>query len=159
MTHTPRGYCIEDLEEGMSATYGKTITEADVVLFAGISGDDNPIHIDEEYARDTIFKGRVVHGMFLAGLISCVVGTRLPGPGAIYMGQTLKFLAPVRIGDTVRVVATVTDVNREKRRVKLLSRCMVGETVVAEGEGMLMVESREQINASASMAATGATAA
>ena len=159
MTHTPRGYCIEDLEEGLSATYGKTITEADVVLFAGISGDDNPIHIDEEYARDTIFKGRVVHGMFLAGLISCVVGTRLPGPGAIYMGQTLKFLAPVRIGDTVRVVATVTDVNREKRRVKLLSRCMVGETVVAEGEGMLMVESREQINASASMAATGATAA
>ena len=154
MTHTPRGYCIEDLEEGMSATYGKTITEADVVLFAGISGDDNPIHIDEEYAQGTRFKGRVVHGMFLAGLISCVVGTRLPGPGAIYMGQTLKFLAPVRIGDTVRVVATIIDVNREKRRVKLASRCMVGEKLVAEGDGMLMVESREESNAIAGLTAS-----
>lgn len=144
MTHTPRGYCIEDLEVGMSATYGKTITEADVVLFAGISGDDNPIHIDEEYASGTRFKGRVVHGMFLAGLISCVVGTRLPGPGAIYMGQTLKFRSPVRIGETVRVVATVSAVDRERRRVKLEARCMVGERLVAEGEGELLVESRQQ---------------
>ncbi len=152
MNHTPRGYCIEDLEEGMSATYGKTITEADVVLFAGISGDDNPIHVDEEYAKGTRFEGRVVHGMFLAGLISCVVGTRLPGPGAIYMGQTLKFRSPVRIGETVRVLATVIDVNREKRRVKLETRCMVGERLVADGEGMLLVESREQINTTAVVA-------
>ncbi len=152
MNHTPRGYCIEDLEEGMSATYGKTITEADVVLFAGISGDDNPIHVDEEYAQGTRFAGRVVHGMFLAGLISCVVGTRLPGPGAIYMGQTLKFRSPVRIGETVRVLATVIDVNREKRRVKLETRCMVGERLVADGEGMLLVESREQINTTAVVA-------
>lgn len=152
MKHTPRGYCIEDLEEGMSATYGKTITEADVVLFAGISGDDNPIHVDEEYAQGTRFEGRVVHGMFLAGLISCVVGTRLPGPGAIYMGQTLKFRSPVRIGETVRVLATVIDVDREKRRVKLDTRCVVGERLVADGEGMLLVESREQLKTTAVVA-------
>lgn len=143
MTHTPRGYCIEDLEVGMSATYGKTITETDVVLFAGITGDDNPIHIDEEYAQGTRFKGRVVHGMLLAGLISCVAGTRLPGPGAIYAGQTLQFRSPVRIGETVRVVATVSDVDRERRRIKLETRCLVGDRLVAEGEGLFLVESRE----------------
>ena len=152
MNHTPRGYCIEDLGEGMSATYGKTITEADVVLFAGISGDDNPIHVDEEYAQGTRFEGRVVHGMFLAGLISCVVGTRLPGPGAIYMGQTLRFRSPVRIGETVRVLATVVDVDREKRRVRLDTRCVVGERLVADGEGMLLVESREKLNTTAVVA-------
>lgn len=146
MTHTPRGYCIEDLEVGISATYGKTITETDIVLFAGITGDDNPIHIDEEYAQETRFKGRVAHGMLLAGLISCVAGTRLPGPGAIYMGQTLKFLSPVRIGETVRVVATVTDVDRKKRQIKLDTRCLVGDRLVAEGEGLFLVETREQVN-------------
>jgi len=144
MTHTPRGYCIEDLEIGMSASYGKTITEADVILYAGISGDDNPIHIDEEYARGTRFQGRVVHGMLLAGLISCVAGTRLPGPGAIYMGQTLRFCSPVRIGETVRVMATVTGVDRERRRVALATRCLVGDRLVADGEGLFLVEFRAQ---------------
>jgi 3-hydroxybutyryl-CoA dehydratase len=142
MSNDFHGYYIEDISEGMSASYAKTITEADVVLFAGISGDDNPIHINEEFAAETIFKGRIVHGMFCAGLISTVVGTRLPGPGCIYVEQTLKFKAPVRIGDTVNVTATVTKVDAERRRLYLDTVCTVkGKTVVA-GVATMMVDRR-----------------
>lgn len=136
------GYYLEDLEVGMSDSYAKTITDADVVLFAGISGDNNPIHINDEYAKTTPFKQRIVHGMFSAALISAVLGTRLPGPGAIYVDQQLKFKAPVHIGDTVVATATVVEINEERRRVKLETICRVGDKVVAEGVATNMVDRR-----------------
>ena len=141
------GYYLEDLEVGMSASYAKTVTEADVVLFAGISGDDNPVHINEEFAAQTMFKGRIVHGMFSAALISCVAGTRLPGPGAIYIDQQLKFKAPVRIGDTVTATATITEINQEKRRIKMATVCTIKDKVVVDGEATFMVDSRQSLPA------------
>jgi len=142
MSENLHGYYIEDLSVGMSASYAKTVTEADVILFAGISGDDNPIHINEEFAAETLFKGRIVHGMFLAGLISTVLGTRLPGPGCIYVSQQLKFKAPVRIGDTVTATVTIKEVNAEKRRVILETVCTVKGKMVLDGESLMMVDSR-----------------
>lgn len=137
------GYYLEDLEAGMSASYAKTITDADVVLFAGLSGDNNPIHINDEYAKTTPFKQRIVHGMFSAALISTVAGTRLPGPGAIYVDQQLKFKAPVHIGDTATATLTVTDIDERRRRVKCRTDVHVGDTLVATGEGTFMVDRRE----------------
>lgn len=134
------GYYLEDLEVGMSDSYAKTVTEADVVMFAGISGDNNPVHINAEYAAQTMFGQRIVHGMFSAALISAVLGTRLPGPGAIYIDQNLKFKAPVHIGDTVTATATVVEINQERRRVKLETVVKVGDTVVAEGVATNMVD-------------------
>jgi len=136
------GYYLEDLEVGMSDSYAKTITEADVVMFAGISGDNNPVHINAEYAEQTMFGQRIVHGMFSAALISAVLGTRLPGPGAIYVDQSLKFKAPVHIGDTVTATATVVEINAERRRVKLETVVRVGDKVVAEGLATNMVDRR-----------------
>jgi len=136
------GYYLEDLEVGMSDSYAKTITEADVVMFAGISGDNNPVHINAEYAAQTMFGQRIVHGMFSAALISAVLGTRLPGPGAIYVDQQLKFKAPVHIGDTVTATATVVEINQERRRVKLETVVKVGDKVVAEGIATNMVDRR-----------------
>src|SRR5262245_52929611 len=102
------GLFFEDLSVGLTAVYGRTITDADIVLFSGISGDTNPVHLDQEFASHTMFSGRIAHGMLTAAFISTVIGTRLPGPGAIYVGQTLRFKAPVRVGDTVSARATVT---------------------------------------------------
>ncbi len=136
------GHCIEDLSVGMTASFAKTVTEADIVLFAGISGDTNPVHLNQEYASSTMFQGRIAHGMLSVSFISAVLGTKLPGPGAIYMGQTLRFKAPVRAGDTVTARATVTEVIPEKRRVVVRTVCTVGETVVIEGEATLMVPTR-----------------
>ncbi|HRJ60877.1 MAG TPA: MaoC family dehydratase [Azospirillaceae bacterium] len=136
------GHYVEDLSVGMSASFAKTVSEADVVLFAGVSGDTNPVHINEEFAKNTMFKTRIAHGMLSAGFISAVLGTKLPGQGAIYMSQSLKFKAPVRIGDTVKATATVAEVIAEKKRVVMKTVCTVGETVVLEGEAMLMVPSR-----------------
>ncbi|KAA0676717.1 MaoC family dehydratase [Roseomonas genomospecies 6] len=136
------GHCIEDLSVGMTASFAKTVTEADIVLFAGISGDTNPVHLNQEYASGTMFQGRIAHGMLSVSFISAVLGTKLPGPGAIYMGQTLRFKAPVRAGDTVTARATVTEVIPEKRRVIVRTVCTVGETVVIEGEATLMVPTR-----------------
>ncbi|RFA28591.1 acyl dehydratase [Alkalilimnicola ehrlichii] len=136
------GYYLEDLEVGMSASYAKTISEADVVLFAGISGDDNPVHLNVEYAKTTPFKERIVHGMFSAALISAVLGTRLPGPGAIYVDQQIRFKAPVHIGDTLVAKATVVEIDQDRRRVKLETVCRVGDTVVAEGYATNMVDRR-----------------
>lgn len=138
------GYYIEDLKAGMSASYGKTVGEADIVLFAGVSGDTNPVHLDEDYAKATMFKTRIAHGMLSAGFISTVLGTKLPGPGAIYMSQNLKFKAPVKIGDTVLATCTVTEVIAEKKRAVLSTICKVGDTVVIEGEAMVMVPSRSK---------------
>ncbi len=136
------GYYLEDLEVGMSASVAKTVTESDVYTFAGITGDNNPVHINAEYAATTQFEQRIVHGMFSAGLISAVLGTRLPGPGAIYIDQTLKFRAPVFIGDTVTATATVESIDSRRRRVKLKTVCTVGDKVVAQGEATNMVDSR-----------------
>ena len=136
------GYFLEDLAVGMTAVYAKTVTEADIVLYAGVSGDTNPVHINQEYAIETQFKGRIAHGMLTAGLISTVLGTKLPGPGCIYMSQNLKFRAPVRIGDTVHARATITEIIMEKRRVIIKTVCSVGDTVVIDGEAMLLVPTR-----------------
>jgi 3-hydroxybutyryl-CoA dehydratase len=136
------GYFLEDLVVGMTAEYARTVTEADVVLFAGISGDNNPVHMNEVYAASTIFKGRIVHGMWSAGLISAALANKLPGPGTVYIGQNLKFRAPVRIGDTVTAMLTVSEIIPEKKRVTLKTVCTVGDTVVIDGEAIVMVPSR-----------------
>lgn len=132
----------EDLEIGQSAEYAKTVTEADILMFVGVSGDDNPVHINAEYAETTFFKTRIAHGMLSAGFISTVLGTRLPGPGTIYLGQNLKFKAPVRIGDTVTAKATVTALDPAKKRVTLSTVCTVKDTVVIEGEATVLAPSR-----------------
>lgn len=136
------GYYLEDLAVGQSASYAKTVTEADIVLFAGVSGDTNPMHLNQEFAAKTPFKGRIAHGMLSAGFISTVLGTKLPGAGAIYLSQSLKFKAPVRPGDTVLAKATVTALLPEKRRVTLSTVCTVGDVVVIDGEAVVMVPSR-----------------
>ncbi len=137
------GYYLEDLEVGMSSSFAKTVSESDVYTFAGVTGDNNPVHINEEFAATTPFKQRIVHGMFSAGLISAVLGTQLPGPGAIYIDQSLKFKAPVHIGDTLTATASVEEINTERRRVKLKTVCTVKDKVVAEGFATVMVDSRQ----------------
>jgi 3-hydroxybutyryl-CoA dehydratase len=136
------GFFLEDLELGMTAVFGKTITEADILMFAGVSGDTNPLHLNEAYARGTMFEGRIVHGMLTSSLISTVIGTRLPGPGCVYISQSLKFLAPVRIGDTVEARATVVALQPDKRRVTLETVCTVGDREVLRGEALIMVPQR-----------------
>lgn len=131
---------LDDLTPGRSAHFSKTITESDVVLFAGITGDLNPVHVDEVAARASRFEGRVAHGMLTASLISTVLGMKLPGPGAVYLGQTLRFTAPVRIGDTVTATATVASVDRERRRVRLETICTnQADEVVVKGEAEVLV--------------------
>jgi 3-hydroxybutyryl-CoA dehydratase len=112
------GYNFEDLKVGMSATFAKTITESDVVLFAGASGDNNAMHINEEFAQTTQFKGRIAHGMLTASVISAAIAGRLPGPGTVYLGQNLRFKAPVRPGETVHATVTVKELMPEKRRCR-----------------------------------------
>ncbi len=137
------GYDIEDLKAGMCASFAKTITEADIVLFAGASGDNNAMHINEEFARGTDFKGRIAHGMLTASVISAAIAGRLPGPGTVYLGQTLRFKAPVRPGDTVHATVTVKELIPAKRRVSLETICRVGDRIVIEGEALVMPTSRE----------------
>ncbi len=136
------GYFFEDLKIGMKATVSRTITETDLRNFSGVSGDTNPMHLNEEFARQTPFKHCIVHGMLTASLISAVIGTKLPGPGCIYMGQTLKFTAPVRVGDTVYATATVARLLPEKKHVILNTVCTVGNATVIEGEAMIKVSSK-----------------
>jgi len=136
------GHYLEDLEVGMTALYAKTVSEADIVLFAGISGDINPVHLNHEFANETMFEGPIAHGVLTASFISTVVGTKLPGPGCIYVTQTLTFRAPVRAGDTVQARATIAKIDPEKRRVTLDTVCSVGETVVLDGEAVVMVPRR-----------------
>ena len=131
------GYAFEDLRVGMSATFGKTITDADIVMFAGVSGDNNAIHIDEEFAAGTFFQGRIAHGMLSASVISAAIANKLPGPGSVYMSQNLRFKAPVRAGDTVRAAITVKELFPEKRRVLLGTDCTVRGEVVIEGEALV----------------------
>jgi 3-hydroxybutyryl-CoA dehydratase len=139
---TATGYFIEDLKPGVSASFEKTVTEADIEMFAKVSGDTNPVHLDQAFAEKTPFKTRIAHGMLSAGFISAVLGTKMPGPGAIYMSQNLRFKAPVKIGDKVTATCTVTEIVAEKRRAVLSTVCKVGDTTVIEGEAMVMVPSR-----------------
>lgn len=132
----------EDLELGMTASVSRTVSEADILMFAGVSGDTNPVHLDQEFAASTMFGGRIAHGMLSAGLISAVFGTRLPGPGSIYLSQTLKFKAPVKIGDTVVARVTVKELKTEKRRAVFSTVCSVGTTVVLDGEAELLIPAR-----------------
>jgi len=133
---------IEDLSIGQSVETSNTITQKDIEKFADLSGDHNPVHLDEAYAAGTQFKSIIAHGMLSASFISGILGTSLPGTGAIIMGMTLKFLAPVHPGDTVRTVVTVKEVIAEKRRVICQTACYVGATQVIEGEAMLQVPAR-----------------
>ena len=136
------GYFFEDLSLGQSASFAKTITEADILLFAAVSGDTNPVHINAEAAAASMFKERIAHGMLSASLISTVLGTRLPGAGTIYLGQTLKFKAPVKIGQTVTATVVVTALDAAKKRVTLSTICTVQGKAVIEGEATVMVQSR-----------------
>lgn len=129
-----------ELEVDMSARLSRTVTETDVVLFAGITGDFNPVHIDEEAAKASRFGGRIAHGMLTAGHVSAVLATRLPGPGSIYLEQSLRFTRPVRIGDTVTSTVTITEIDEARRRVRLRTTCTLQDgTVVLEGEARLLV--------------------
>jgi 3-hydroxybutyryl-CoA dehydratase len=136
------GYDIEDLSIGMSATFSKTITEADIVLFAGVSGDNNALHINQEYAETTAFAGRIAHGMLTASVISAAVANKLPGPGAIYMSQNLMFRAPVRPGDTVHATVTVRQIIAGRNHVTLQTTCTVNGSAVIEGEALVKVGAR-----------------
>lgn len=138
------GYYFEDLTEGMTDVYGKTITDADIVLFAGISGDINPVHLNHEFAAETMFEGRIAHGMLTASLISTVIGTRLPGPGCIYVSQTLKFKAPVKAGDTVLARATIKKLVPEKRFAEIETVCTVKGRPVLVGEATVMVPGKKK---------------
>jgi len=133
------GYTFEELEEGMTEVYGRTVTDADIVMFAGISGDINPVHLNHEFAKATMFEGRIAHGMLSASYISTVIGTRLPGPGCIYVNQNIRFKAPVKAGDTVMARVTIKALNPEKRFVELETTCFVGDKKVIDGEATVMV--------------------
>jgi 3-hydroxybutyryl-CoA dehydratase len=139
---TLKSYCIEDLAVGMESSLSKTVSEADIVAFAEVSGDKNPVHLDADYAAKTMFKERIAHGMLSAAYISAVFGMQMPGPGAIYMSQTLQFKAPVKIGDTVVTTVKVTELVPEKKRAKFECVCAVDGKPVVVGEAMLMVPSR-----------------
>lgn len=137
------GFYYEDLSVGQTASFAKTVTEADLVLFAGVTGDTNPVHLDQEFAESTMFKGRIAHGMLSASFISTAIGTKLPGPGCIYVAQSLRFKAPVRAGDTVHARVTVTKLIPEKRMIELKTVCAIGEKVVIDGEATILVPARQ----------------
>jgi 3-hydroxybutyryl-CoA dehydratase len=134
-----RGYAIDELSVGMSATYERVVSVADIEAFAAVSGDHNPVHLDEDYAKTTRFKGRIAHGMLGASFISTAIASQLPGPGSIYLAQTLSFKAPVRPGDKLAAVITVAEIVPDKNRVVLKTQCRVGETVVIDGEATVLV--------------------
>ena len=153
------GFYFEDLKVGQTAIYARTLTDADIVLFAGISGDTNPVHINEVFASSTMFSGRIAHGLLTASFISTVIGTRLPGPGAIYVSQSLRFKAPVRVGDTLEARATITELLAEKRRATLSTVVSVGDKVVLEGEAIVLVPLRAATHAAPHAKANGYQAA
>ncbi|MEM1384599.1 MAG: MaoC family dehydratase [Pseudomonadota bacterium] len=144
LDNIPRGtICIEDLEIGMSRSLSKTITDLDIRLFADLSCDHNPVHLDDDYAQDTIFGSRIAHGMLTASLVSAVIGEQLPGHGSVYLGQSLKFMAPVYPGDAVIASVTVAGIDHAKRRVTLDCRCEVGEKAVLKGEALVLAPSKK----------------
>ena len=142
MAEAVAAYYIDDLSVGQSASYTRTVTEADVQKFGEVSGDFNPLHFDETYAKGTIFRGRIAHGVLSLSYISTVLGTQLPGAGAIFLGATVRFKSPVRIGDTVTATCTVKEINRPRNRVTFDCNCKVGNSIVVECETQVMVPSR-----------------
>lgn len=138
-----QSYFFEDLSVGMREVLSKTVMASDVVGFAEVSGDRNPVHLSEHFAAKTPFKTRIAHGLYTASLISAVLGTRLPGPGAIYISQTLNFKAPVRIGDVVDVTVEVVELIAGKKRARLHCECTVDGNVVLDGEALVMVPGRD----------------
>ena len=136
------GLSFEDLSVGMSAERERTVAEADVQAFAHVSGDHNPVHLDEAYAATTAFGTRIAHGMLSAGYISALIASELPGPGAIYLGQTLSFRRPVKLGDTVTTRVEVLSLDDAKGRATLRTTCLVGGKPVIEGEALIMVPRR-----------------
>jgi 3-hydroxybutyryl-CoA dehydratase len=144
LDNLPRGtIVIEDIEIGMFRYIRKEVTDEDIEMFATISTDRNPVHLDDDYAQDTIFQGRIAHGMLTAGLISAVIGEQLPGHGTVYLGQSLKFLRPVRPGDTVYAEVKVTDIDPAKRIVKMDCHCSVEGKKVLVGEATVLAPSRK----------------
>ena len=142
LDNAPRGtIVIEDLAIGMTRGLSKVITDTDIEMFATVSTDHNPVHLDEDYAQDTIFGGRIAHGMLTAGLVSAVIGEQLPGHGTVYLGQSLKFLAPVRPGDLVTAEVEVTAIDYAKRRVTMDTRCLVDGKKVLVGEATVLAPS------------------
>ena len=137
-----KSLCLEDLSVGQSAERAHVVTDGDIAAFAAVSGDNNPVHLDEAYAAQTQFKSRIAHGMLSAGYISALLGTQLPGPGAIYISQTMNFKRPVRIGDEVTTKAKVSDIDPERARVTLEVVCEVAGKPVVEGEAVVMVPRR-----------------
>ena len=142
MTSPNAPIAFEDLDEGMTASIEQTVSKEDVAGFGKVTGDFNPLHFDAEFAATTVFGAPIAHGILSAGYISAVIGTRLPGPGTIYLSQQLKFRSPVRIGDTVTARVTVAAVDRDRRRVRLETACLVGDEVVLEGEAQVLVPQR-----------------
>lgn len=139
-----RGFFIEEIKVGQEAVISKTITESDIVLFAAVTGDNNPVHTSDSFAKKTIFKKRIGHGFLSASLISAVIGTKLPGPGSIYINQSLSFLAPVYIGETITVRVVVKSKNEEKKRVFLETYCEKDGKKVVSGEAEIMVNSKKK---------------
>ena len=139
-----QSYFFEDIEIGMDASLTHDVTEADIIAFADVTGDTNPVHLDADYAATTMFKERIAHGMLTAGYISAVFGTKLPGPGAIYISQTLNFRGPVKIGNQVVTKVVVEELFAAKRRVLFSCLCTIDDKPVLQGEAMLMVPARPQ---------------
>lgn len=137
-----RGYAIDELSVGMSAAYERVVTTADIEAFAAVSGDHNPVHLDDEYAKTTRFKGRIAHGLLGASFISTAIASKLPGPGSVYLAQNLSFKRPVRPGETVEARVTVAEINRDKGQVILKTQCRVGETIVIDGEATVLAPQR-----------------
>jgi 3-hydroxybutyryl-CoA dehydratase len=144
MSGTPSiaSYYIEDLTVGQSASYTRKITEADVQKFGEVSGDMNPLHFDETYAKGTMFRGRIAHGILSVSFLSTVLGTKLPGAGSIFLGATVRFKGPVRIGDTVTATCRVHEIDMAKKRVTFDCVCKVGDNPVVEGEAQVKVPTR-----------------
>jgi len=137
-----QGAFLEELAVGQTAELKRSVVEADLAAFAAVTGDDNPLHLDEAYAAVTPFKGRIAHGMLSAGYISAVLGTTLPGPGAVYVSQTLNFRRPVRIGDEVTAEVKVAAIDAARGRVTFETRCVVAGKAVVEGEAVVIVPRR-----------------
>ncbi len=137
------GFFIEDLRLNQTEEFEKKITEKDINEFAKLSGDDNPVHTNSDFAKKTIFKQKVAHGFLSASLISMLIATKLPGPGSIYLSQNLKFLAPVFIDDLVRVIVTVQEIDHEKKKVRLQTECFKNEKKIISGEAVVLVNSKK----------------
>jgi len=135
---------IEDFSVGMESTTEKTVTIEDIKRFAEVSGDFNPVHLDEEFAKKTIFKGRIAHGFLTASFISTIIATKLPGPGSIYLKQSLKFLAPVYINEKILVKVRIIEINIEKSKVKLITECFKNKTLVLTGEAEILIQAKKK---------------